>query len=224
VTSPPLSRDAHNTLEKQRRPYGTTEYNGNVRLCYGIAMEYFSIPVPEPLVAPVLCAIADYLKEAGEYSPQDPQLLWTSSTPLQVHASWDRVASEHEGLGAQNWWNSWLRPTERELLKVLASAPGHRMAAPDTAALLDMSSQALAGVIGPFNRRLRRDGFPPAIDSQLETTDDGTRRRVTHLGIGPGLAQIVDWYRDAPITVGPPRATVKVPPTAQQTARRTRVK
>src|ERR1035437_8547894 len=127
-----------------------------------IAMEYFSIPVPEPLLAPVIRAVADFLEESGEYSPQDPQWAWTSSSPLRVHASWERVRNEYEGVGAQTWWNSWLRPTERDLLKTLADASGHRMAAPDVAAKLGMSSQALAGVIGPFNRRLRRDGFPPA--------------------------------------------------------------
>ena len=170
-------------------------------------MEYFSVPVPEPLVAAVLRAVSDFLEGAGEYSQPEANWGWTSSSLLRVHASWGQVRSEPEGLASHSWWHSWLRPAERELLKTLGDAPGCRMAAPDVAAQLGMSSQALAGVIGPFNRRLRRDGFPPAIDSKLETTNDGRRRRVTHLAIGPELADIVNHYRDKPSEVGPPTPT-----------------
>ena len=51
-------------------------------------MEYHSVPVPEPLVAAVLRAVADYLDAAGEFVPPEPHLGWTSSSLLGVHASW----------------------------------------------------------------------------------------------------------------------------------------
>ena len=169
-------------------------------------LQYVSVPVPEPLVPAVIRAVSDYLEGAGEYAPPDG-FAWSASSPLGVHPSWERVATDNEGFAAHTWWHYWLRPPERDLLRVLTDAPGNRMAAPDAAAALGVSSQNLAGVIGPFNRRLRRDGFPPAIDSQLETTSDEIRRRVTHLGISADLAEIVNAYRNQTIEANPPAPT-----------------
>jgi hypothetical protein len=168
-------------------------------MVYSLSMiEYVQIPVPKQLVPAVFRGITEYLEGAGEIGDSaDKNFLWRSKSTLGMYGSWEQVATENEGQGAYGWWHDWLRPAERELLKVLAKAPAGRLSAPDAAKELGMTSQDLAGVIGPLNRRLARDGFPEAIQSQLTTTADPSKRRRKELQIEPTLAEIVKSYGEA---------------------------
>ena len=168
-----------------------------------MAVKYHSVPVPEPLVASVLRLVGQWLAEHGEGE--------IPGAPLaHGFANWSDFRAFNGPADTADWFSSWLRPQEQAAVWALAEVPGHTLAASELAGRLGISSASLAGVIGPLNRRLQRDGLPPTIESRLKTTTDGTRRRAKFLSIPADFARMATECRPAPPAPPAPRAAPRV--------------
>lgn len=130
---------------------------------------YVSVPVPQPLVPTVIHLVDQYLIESGE-----------SSDPMS--SGWDELDPQF----AHYWWET-LRPQERKLMRTFIDADGGELEASTLAEKMDISSSDLAGILGPFQRRLNRDGFPVALSSRTESVEG---RRVKVLTPDPGALEI----------------------------------
>jgi hypothetical protein len=141
-------------------------------------VDYVQVPVPASLVPQVMRLVADHLAD--------------DAGPGEAHsfAGWDVLVSEDDEEAGQ-WWRM-LRPDERRLLRTLAAAPGDSLETSDAARNMKLTSQDLAGILGPMNRRARRDGYPAPVRSRQERSRDKSGRRVTVLCLEQGVATIME--------------------------------
>jgi hypothetical protein len=141
-------------------------------------VDYVQVPVPAPLVPAVMRLVADYLHDDGGLADAERS------------GAWDILVSEDDETAGQ-WWRT-LRPDERQLLRTLAAAPGDSLETGEAADNMEMAPQDLAGILGPLNRRARRDGYPAPVRSRQERARDRSGRRVTVLSLERGVATVME--------------------------------
>jgi hypothetical protein len=166
-------------------------------------LKFQSVPVPDSIVPIVMSLVADWLVEQGEVGDVSHQRAGASS--------WSEFAETDDPDDVYEWLQNWLRPKERNILRALADAPSGQLTAPDLAEILGITSASLAGVVGPLSRRLRRDGYPRAIESRLATSSDGTGRRIKYLSIPTELSDLLTAHWPSSMPVSTERAVTRRP-------------
>ncbi|MCB1030320.1 MAG: hypothetical protein KDA95_03230 [Acidimicrobiales bacterium] len=131
---------------------------------------YVSVPVPESLVPAVIQLVAQHLIDSGE------------STNL-TGDGWADLDPEVPYC----WWEE-LRPAERNLLRAFVDSGGSSLESSAVADAMGISTADLAGVLGPFQRRMNRDGFPVVLQSKTESLNG---KRVKVLSIDAGALEVV---------------------------------
>jgi hypothetical protein len=180
----------------RRRPlYVTIVSMGSDHGLVPVRIGSVQINIPRAVVPDLLRGIAELVEiadphgmSAGVRAPvREPSLDdWGPQDP------WEPYTEDYDEL-AETVWIFWqgVLPAEREMLKELAMR--EETPAIEIAEALDIGVSALAGLVGPLNKRCFSMHLPPAVMSRTVMTGSaGARKRSKALSITHGLRRVIE--------------------------------